>query len=173
MRLPFLIIVASTNRTTVPVPMLHASDNCPPRLCWDTCVLLTRIFITVWHYCGWISEIRRLISSFKAWMVVVFFAINFWLQKLPEKNILGKKKGLSCMLNCQSTTAKISTNSNYPLVTCLLKLCKATCCTTYCGSRDNSASASQNWSGRTSKNWSGRIGKMVASHAAVARSIPA
>ena len=40
----------------------------------------------------------------------------------------------------------MATNSNFPLITCLLKLCKATCCATHCGSSDTSASASQNWS---------------------------
>ena len=68
------------------------------------------------------------------------------------------KNGLSClpvkahqqkwviMFACQSTTAKITKNSNFPLVTCLLKLCKAACGATHRGSSDTSASASQNWS---------------------------
>ena len=45
-------------------------DKCPPWLCWDTCVLLTKFSITVWHNCGGISEIQRLISTFQAWMAV-------------------------------------------------------------------------------------------------------
>ena len=50
------------------------------------------------------------------------------------------------MVDCQSTTAKMATNSNFKLVTCFLKSCKATCCATHCGSSDTRASASQNWS---------------------------
>ena len=42
--------------------------------------------------------------------------------------------------------AKIVTNLNFPIVTCLLKLCKATCSATHCGRSDTSASASQHWS---------------------------
>ena len=52
------------------------------------------------------------------------------------------------MSDNQSTTAKLATNSNFPLVTCLLKLCKATFCATHCGSSDTRASASQNWSAK-------------------------
>ena len=50
------------------------------------------------------------------------------------------------MFDCQNTTPKIATNSNFLLVPCLLKLCKATCCATHCSSSDTSASACQNWS---------------------------
>ena len=28
----------------------NTSSKCPPRLCWDTCVLLTKFSITVCHY---------------------------------------------------------------------------------------------------------------------------
>ena len=45
------------------------------------------------------------------------------------------------MFDCQSTTAKIATNSKFPLVTCLPKLRKATCCATHCGSSDTMAAA--------------------------------
>ena len=37
-------------------------------------------------------------------------------------------------------------NSNFQLITCLVKLYTATCFATHCGSSDNSASSSQNWS---------------------------
>ena len=61
-------------------------------------------------------------------------------------NVDKLKNKLVVMFDCQSTTAKMSTNSAFRLGTCLLKLCKAACCATRCGSSDTSASASQNWS---------------------------
>ena len=61
------------------------------------------------------------------------------------------------MFDCQSTTAKITSNSNFPLVTWLLKLCKATCCAIFCVSSDTSSSASQNWSTIVSANKSTTI----------------
>ena len=53
----------------------NTSGKCPPRLCWDTCVLSTKF--SVWHNCGGISEIQSLTSSFKAWMVVGLLVCTF------------------------------------------------------------------------------------------------
>ena len=56
-----------------------------------------------------------------------FVYINFWLKK-KKKVHCRKKMGYHVWLS--STTVKIATNSNFPLLTCLLKLFKATCCAT-------------------------------------------
>ena len=178
--------------------ILDLFGKCPPRLCWDICVLLTKFSVTVRHNRGGITEIRRLISSFKAWMVVSFVDINFWLKKTEKKVqdvkshdpggqfssprrvhgqgmshavmplihvMCGKwhrpvgttclrdpfhpfeARKMGCHVLLSKHNRKTGDNSNFSLLTCLLKLCKATCCATHCGSSDTSAtSASQNWS---------------------------
>ena len=64
-----------------------------------------------------------------------FVVIYIWLQKTWEKNPRSKiNENCVNMFDYQSITAKMATNSNFLLVSCLLKLCKATCCTIHCGS---------------------------------------
>ena len=58
-----------------------------------------------------------------------------------------KKTGLSCRtVGAQAQQQKLWQIQIFSLLICFLKLCKATCCATHCGSRDTSVSASQKWS---------------------------
>ena len=72
--------------------------------------------------------------------------------KKRKKSKVDKYKKTACVIMFDCQTAKISTNAHFAIVTRLLKLCKATCCATHCGSSDTSANASQNWSTKVSAN---------------------
>ena len=68
---------------------------------------------------------QRLIS-YKAWMFVGLLTSTFDFKKRKNIQLVDKLTKLVMTFDSQSTTVKTATKSNFPFVSGLIKLCKAT-----------------------------------------------